>query len=77
MAIPVLGGDPDRLHGVPAGAEGIEHDLETIKSTIDDFVSKYNEVMTYINSQFSYDEDAEEVGGVLFARAIVHSLNMR
>jgi flagellar hook-associated protein 2 len=44
----------------------VEHDIDTIKSNVQDFVSKYNETMSYINAQFSYDDDAEETGGVLF-----------
>ncbi|MHC4310576.1 MAG: flagellar filament capping protein FliD, partial [Planctomycetota bacterium] len=45
----------------------IEHDLDTIKANIQDFVDKYNEVMSYINTQFSYDEDEQQTGGILFA----------
>jgi len=40
----------------------IDHDLDAVKSNIQDFVDKYNTVMTYINTQFSYNEDTERRG---------------
>ena len=44
----------------------VERDLATIKSKIEDMVSAYNSIMDYINIQFTYDEDTEQVGGILF-----------
>jgi flagellar hook-associated protein 2 len=44
----------------------IERDLASIKSKIEDMVSAYNSIMDYINIQFTYDEDTEQVGGILF-----------
>ena len=44
----------------------IERDLAAIKSKIEDMVSAYNSIMDYINIQFTYDEDTEQVGGILF-----------
>ncbi|MBN1102068.1 MAG: flagellar filament capping protein FliD [Deltaproteobacteria bacterium] len=52
----------------------IEHDLDTIKSNIQDFVDKYNQAMTYINSQFSYNEDEETTGGTLFGDGTLSSI---
>ena len=52
----------------------VEHDISAIKSNIQDFVDKYNTVMSYINSQFSYDEDAEETGGILFGDGTLSSV---
>ncbi|MBW1740047.1 MAG: flagellar filament capping protein FliD, partial [Deltaproteobacteria bacterium] len=52
----------------------IEHDIDTIKSNIQDFVDKYNDVMSYINTQFSYDEDSETTGGVLFGDSTLRSV---
>ena len=52
----------------------IAHDVEAIKSGIQAFVGKYNEVMTYINSQFSYDEESKETGGVLFGDGTLSSV---
>jgi flagellar hook-associated protein 2 len=52
----------------------IEHDLDSIKSSIQDFVDKYNGVMSYINSQLSYDKDAEKTGGVLFGDGTISSV---
>ena len=44
----------------------IERDLASIKSKIEDMVSAYNSIMDYINIQFTYDEDNDQVGGILF-----------
>ena len=44
----------------------VERDLASIKSKIEDMVSAYNTIMEYINTQSTYDEDTEEVGGILF-----------
>ena len=52
----------------------VEHDISAIKSNIQDFVDKYNIVMSYINTQSSYDEDAEETGGILFGDGTLSSV---
>jgi flagellar hook-associated protein 2 len=52
----------------------IGHDINAIKSGIQEFVGKYNEVMTYINSQSSYDEESKETGGVLFGDGTLSSV---
>ncbi len=52
----------------------IEHDITAIKSNIKDLVDKYNNVMSYINSQFSYDEDSETTGGILFGDGTLSSV---
>jgi hypothetical protein len=52
----------------------IEHDIESIKTNIQDFVDKFNEVRSYINTQFSYDVDAQETGGVLFGDSTLSSV---
>jgi flagellar hook-associated protein 2 len=44
----------------------VERDLAAIKSKIQDMVDAYNTIMEYINTQSTYDEDTEEVGGILF-----------
>ena len=44
----------------------VERDLASIKSKIEGMVSAYNSIMDYINIQFTYDEDTEQVGGILF-----------
>ena len=44
----------------------IERDLASIKSKIEDMVNAYNSIMDYINIQFTYDEDNDQVGGILF-----------
>ncbi len=52
----------------------VERDLATIKSKIEDMVSAYNTIMDYINTQFTYDEDAEEVGGILFGDGMLSTI---
>ena len=52
----------------------ITHDIDTIKANIQDFVDKYNEVISYINSQFSYDEEDETAGGILFGDGTLSSV---
>ncbi len=52
----------------------IERDLATIKSKITDMVSAYNDIMEYINTQFSYDDETEETGGILFGDGTLSSV---
>ena len=52
----------------------IERDINAIKSNIQGFVNSYNGVMSYINTQFAYDEDAEETGGALFGDSTLRSV---
>jgi len=52
----------------------IVHDIDTITGKILDFVDKYNTAMSYINTQFSYDEEAETTGGVLFGDGTLSSV---
>ncbi len=41
-------------------------DTDKIKSNVQDFVTKYNDVRSYINTQFKYDTTTNTKGGVLF-----------
>jgi flagellar hook-associated protein 2 len=41
-------------------------DTEAIKQMITDFIDKYNDIMDFIDEQFTYNQDTEE-SGVLFA----------
>lgn len=52
----------------------ISHDSSAVKSKIEGLVSTYNSVMSYINTQFSYDEDSEETGGALFGDGTLSSI---
>ena len=52
----------------------VERDLGTIKSKINEMVSAYNEIMTYINTQFNYDEETNAVGGILFGDGTLSSV---
>jgi len=52
----------------------IERDLDVIISNINEFVNKYNEVFGFINQQFSYNEDTNKTGGVLFGDQTLRSV---
>ena len=52
----------------------IERDIDSIKANIQTFADKYNEVMSYINTQFSFDGESEETGGALFGDATLRSV---
>jgi len=52
----------------------IEHDVSKVTANIQSFVGQYNEVMTYINSQFTYDTEEQETGGVLFGDGTLSSV---
>lgn len=52
----------------------IERDIDTIKSNIQDLVDRYNGVLTFINSQFKYDADEQEAGGILFGDSTLRSV---
>ena len=44
----------------------VTRDTDTIKKNIQSFVTDYNNVMSYINKQFSYDTTTKTTGGILF-----------
>jgi flagellar hook-associated protein 2 len=52
----------------------IDQDIEAVKAKIQDFISKRNDVMSYINSQFAYDTDNKKTGGVLFGDGTLSSV---
>ena len=44
----------------------VERDLAAIKTKIESMADSFNSIMSYINTQFSYDEEAQTTGGLLF-----------
>jgi len=52
----------------------INRDIDSIKSKIQDFVSKYNDVASYINTQNSYDTTTKKTGGLLFGDGTLFSV---
>jgi flagellar hook-associated protein 2 len=52
----------------------ITRDIHTVTSKINNFVNSYNTVMTYINSQQSYDSENRKTGGVLFGDGTLSSV---
>jgi flagellar hook-associated protein 2 len=52
----------------------VDRDLGAIMEKISAFVDAYNEVMTYIQQQQSYDNDEEETGGILFGDGTLSSV---
>lgn len=54
----------------------VSRDLEGIRERIQDLVEKYNEVITFINEQFTYDEDKGK-GGVLMGSGTLLAVQSR
>lgn len=52
----------------------VERDVDAIKKNIQDYVSKYNDLMSYINTQSAYDAKAQKTGGVLFGDGTLSSI---
>jgi len=52
----------------------VDRDLNAIMKKISDFVGAYNEVMTYIHQQQSYDNDNKKTGGILFGDGTLSSV---
>jgi flagellar hook-associated protein 2 len=52
----------------------VGRDLDAVKKTINDYVSKYNDLMSYISTQFSYDASAQQAGGLLFGDGTLSSI---
>lgn len=50
-----------------------ELDVASIRSTINSFITRYNDVMSFIDKQNSYDPDREE-GGILLGDTTLHRL---
>jgi len=52
----------------------VERDLGAVKSKITDMKDAFNTIMDYINTQFTYDDENEEVGGILFGDGTLSSV---
>jgi len=52
----------------------IERDIDSIRSKIQGMVTSYNAIMSYISTQFSYDEEAKSTGGILFGDGTLSSV---
>jgi flagellar hook-associated protein 2 len=52
----------------------INRDIDAVKGKIQTFVSKYNDVASYITTQFSYDTETNKTGGVLFGDGTLSSV---
>ena len=74
----VIGGVTLNLVGADNGTATVtlkvERDLSAIKSKIQDMVDSFNTVLGYINTQFSYNDKTEEVGGILFGDGTLSSV---
>ncbi|RLB83762.1 MAG: flagellar hook protein [Deltaproteobacteria bacterium] len=51
----------------------VSRDYDTIKSSVQNLLDEYNDVMSDINEQFAYDEDTE-TGGLLQGDGTLHSI---
>ena len=52
----------------------VNRDIETIEEKITNLVDAYNEIIDFINQQFEYDIEKQEVGGVLFGDGTLRSV---
>jgi flagellar hook-associated protein 2 len=52
----------------------VGRNLDTMKKNIQDYVGKYNDLMSYINTQFSYDMEKKTTGGALFGDGTLSSV---
>jgi len=52
----------------------VERDINAVSGKINNFVSAYNAVSTYINEQQNYDAETGETGGVLFGDGTLASV---
>jgi flagellar hook-associated protein 2 len=52
----------------------VERNITAIMETMQTFVDAYNEVFSYIYQQQNYDEEDEEVGGILFGDGTLSSV---
>lgn len=52
----------------------VTRNLDAIKQKIQNFVTKYNDVASFINTQFAFDEKTNKTGGALFADGTLVSI---
>jgi flagellar hook-associated protein 2 len=52
----------------------VDHDAQGIESNINAMVSAYNGVMSYVNTQMSYNTQTQQTGGPLFGNSDLESI---
>ena len=52
----------------------VDRDMAAIKTKITSMADSFNSIVGYINTQFSYDEDTQETGGILFGDGTLSSV---
>jgi len=61
----VISGVTINLNKVESGSQvdiNISRDLDTIQSSVEGFITEYNNILEYINEQFEWDEDTRSAG---------------
>ena len=61
----VIAGVTINLKKMESGTQvdlNISRNLDSIKSSVQGFIGKYNEILEYINDQFAWDEDTQSAG---------------
>ncbi|MEE9604438.1 MAG: flagellar filament capping protein FliD, partial [Candidatus Scalindua sp.] len=51
----------------------ISRDTDSIKSSVNDFITEYNDIIEFINQQFTFDEDTES-SGVLAGESVLRTI---
>jgi flagellar hook-associated protein 2 len=55
----------------------VQRDLEAVQGKVQGFVDAYNEVVSWIAQQFTYDADNEKTGGVLYGDSTLRGIRSR
>lgn len=72
----IIGGITIDLKRVEPGSTvnlTISRDIDSIKSSINDFIAEYNNIIEFINQQFTFNEDIES-SGVLAGESLLYTI---
>jgi flagellar hook-associated protein 2 len=69
VTLNLLGADPNTTLTLTVG-----HDVQGIENEINTMISAYNGVMSYVNTQMSYNTQTQQTGGPLFGNSTLTSI---
>lgn len=73
----VIDGVTLNLQSAGSGTITLTSDTSKVKQNISNFVNAYNDVMTFINEQFTYDTNKKTTGGYLFGNNTLMSIQQK